>query len=119
MATIHATLSPDTRSLMDVGRFGLMKPTAYLVNTARGAIVDGATLYAALSSGQIAGAGLDVFDEEPIPPGHPLTKMSNVVLTSHIGWPTDEMYSQFADEAADILLAYRNGKEVPRFVTGH
>ena len=69
MATIHATLSPDTRSLMDVRRFGLMKPTAYLVNSARGAIVDGAALYAALSSGQITGAGLNVLDEEPIPPG--------------------------------------------------
>jgi phosphoglycerate dehydrogenase-like enzyme len=95
-----------------------MKPTAYLITTARGPIVDEAALCAALSSGQIAGAGLDVFDEEPLPPGHPLTKMSKVVLTSHLGRPTDEMYSQFADAAADILLAYRDGKEVPRFVSG-
>jgi phosphoglycerate dehydrogenase-like enzyme len=57
--------------------------------------------------------------EQPLPRGHPLTKLSNVVLTSHLGWPTDEMYSQFADAAADILLAYRDGKEVPRFVSGH
>jgi phosphoglycerate dehydrogenase-like enzyme len=66
-----------------------------------------------------AGAGLDVFDEEPLPPGHPLTKMSNVVLTSHLGWPTDEMYAQFADAAADVLLAHLDGKEVPRFVARH
>jgi len=65
------------------------------------------------------GAGLDVFDKEPLPSGHPLTKMSNVVLTSHLGWPTDEMYSQFADAAADILLAYADGKEVPHFVAAH
>ena len=53
------------------------------------------------------------------PPEHPLTKISNVVLTSHLGWPTDEMYSQFADAAADILIAYADGKEVPRFVAAH
>jgi phosphoglycerate dehydrogenase-like enzyme len=119
VVSIHATLSAETRGLIDVRRFGLMKPTAYLINTARGPIVDEAALCAALSSGQIAGAGLDVFDEEPLPLGHPLTRISNVVLTSHLGWPTDEMYSQFADAAADVLLAYRDGKEVPRFVSGH
>ena len=69
--------------------------------------------------GKPANSGLDVFDKEPLPPGHPLTKMPNVVLTSHLGWPTDEMYSQFADAAADILLAYADGKEVPRFGAAH
>jgi phosphoglycerate dehydrogenase-like enzyme len=112
-------LSPETRGLIDARRFALMKPTAYLINTAHGAIVDEAALCAALLSGRIADAGLDVFDEEPMPPSHPLTKLSNVVLTSDLGWPTDEMYSQFADAAADILLAYRDGKEVPRFVRAH
>jgi len=117
--SIHATLNEETRGLIDAKRLGLMKPTVYLINTARGPIVDEAALCAALSSGQVAGAGLDVFDEEPLPPGHPLTKMSNVVLTSHLGWPTDEMYAQFADAAADVLLAYLDGKEVPRFVARH
>jgi phosphoglycerate dehydrogenase-like enzyme len=83
IVSIHATLSTETRGLIDAGRLKLMRPTAYLINTARGPIVDEKALCAALSSGQIAGAGLDVFDEEPPPPGHPLTKMSNVVLTSH------------------------------------
>jgi phosphoglycerate dehydrogenase-like enzyme len=96
-----------------------MKKTSFVINTARGPIIDETALCRALSSGQIAGAGLDVFDKEPLPSGHPLTKMSNVVLTSHLGWPTDEMYSQFADAAADILLAYADGKEVPRFVAAH
>lgn len=116
VVSVHATLSDETRGLIDTRRLALMKPTSFLVNTARGPIVDEAALCAALSSRQIAGAGLDVFDTEPLPAGHPLTKLSNVVLTPHLGWPTDEMYSQFADAAADILLDYIDGKEVPRFV---
>ena len=68
-----------------------------------------------IASKAIAGAGLDVFDAEPLPPGHPLTKLPNVVLTSHLGWPTDEMYSKFADAAADALLAYLDGHDVSRF----
>lgn len=119
VVSIHATLSDETRALIDAKRLAQMKKTAFLINTARGPIVDETALCAALSSGQIAGAGLDVFDTEPLPPGHPLTKISNVVLTSHLGWPTDEMYSQFADAAADVLLAYADGKEVPRFVAAH
>jgi phosphoglycerate dehydrogenase-like enzyme len=119
IVSIHATLSEETRGLIDAKRFELMKPTSFLINTARGPIVDEAALCAALSSGQIAGAGLDVFDKEPLPASHPLTKLPNVVLTSHLGWPTDEMYSQFADAAADILLALANGREVPRFVPMH
>jgi len=119
VVSIHATLSEETRGLINAKRLELMKPTSFLINTARGPIVDEAALCSALSSGQIAGAGLDVFDTEPLPAGHPLTKLSNVVLTPHLGWPTDEMYSQFADAAADILLAYSDGKEVPRFVERH
>jgi phosphoglycerate dehydrogenase-like enzyme len=119
IVSIHATLSEETRSLVNAERLALMKPTSFLINTARGPIVDETALCAALTSGQIAGAGLDVFDVEPLPVGHPLTKLSNVVLTPHLGWPTDEMYSQFADAAADILLAYADGKELPRFVARH
>jgi phosphoglycerate dehydrogenase-like enzyme len=119
VVSIHATLSEETRGLVDARRLALMKKTSFLINTARGPIVDELALCVALSSGHIAGAGLDVFDKEPLPTGHPLTKISNVVLTSHLGWPTDEMYSQFADAAADILLAHAEGKEVPRFVTAH
>jgi phosphoglycerate dehydrogenase-like enzyme len=119
VVSVHTTLSPQSRGLIDARRLRLMKPTAYLINTARGPIVDEGALCAALASGQIAGAGLDVFDEEPLVSAHPLTRLANVVLTSHIGWPTDEMYKQFADAAADALLAYLDGQEVPRFVAHH
>jgi phosphoglycerate dehydrogenase-like enzyme len=119
IVSIHATLSPETRGLIDARRLALMKPSSFLINTARGPIVEEAALCAALASGRIAGAGLDVFDQEPLPAGHPLTALSNVVLTPHLGWPTDEMYSQFADAAADVLIAYAAGQEVPRFMAAH
>lgn len=116
VVSIHATLAPESRGLLDSRRIGLMKPTACLINTSRGPIVDEASLVAALAAGRIAGAALDVFDQEPLPAGHPLTKLSNVVLTPHLGWPTDEAYECFADAAADVLLAYLDGKEVARFL---
>ncbi len=117
--SIHATLTPETRGLLDARRFGLMKATAYLINTARGPIVDEAALVDALASRRIAGAALDVFDSEPLPPKPPLTALPNVILTPHLGWPTDKMYEQFANAAADVLLAYLGGEDVPRFVNEH
>jgi phosphoglycerate dehydrogenase-like enzyme len=105
IVSVHATLSPESRGLIDARRLGLMKPTAYPINTARGPIVEAAALCNVLATNRIAGAGLDVFDTEPLPLGHPLTRFQNVVRTSHPGWPTDEMYSKFADAAADALLA--------------
>jgi len=119
VVSVHLTLSPESRGLLNAPRIGLMKPTAYLINTARGPIVDEAALVAALAEGRIAGAGLDVFDNEPLPAGHPLTRLPNLILTPHLGWPTDEAYARFADAAADVLLAYLDGREVPRFVEGH
>ncbi len=115
VVSIHASLSTESRGLLDARRIGLLKPTAYLVNTARGPIVDEAALVVALTEQRIAGAGLDVFDREPLPAGHPLTRLPNVVLTPHIGWPTDEGYQRFAEAACDVLLAYLDGADVPRF----
>lgn len=119
VVSIHATLAPQSRGLIDARRLALMKPSAYLVNTARGPIVDEAALVTALTEQKIAGAGLDVFDREPLPAGHALTMLSNVILTPHLGWPTDEAYERFAAAAADVLLAYLDGKEVARFVDRH
>lgn len=116
VVSIHATLAPESRGLIDERRLGLMKPTAYLINTARGAIVSGTALIAALSQRRIAGAALDVFDSEPLPAGHPLIELPNVLLTSHIGWTTDRAYARFANAAADVLLEYLEGKEIPRFL---
>jgi phosphoglycerate dehydrogenase-like enzyme len=118
VVSIHASLTPESRGLIDARRLALMKPTAYLVNTARGAIVDEAALVEALGTHRIAGAGLDVFDREPLPAGHPLTTLSNVVLTAHLGWPTDDGYQRFADAAAEVLFAYLDGRDMPAFA-GH
>ena len=118
VVTIHVSLSPSSRGLLDARRIALMKPTAFLVNTARGPIVDEAALVDALAAGRIAGAGLDVFDREPLPPGHPLTTLANVVLTPHIGWPTDDGYRRFAAAACDVLLDHMAGRPVPAF-EGH
>ncbi|MBT5560575.1 MAG: D-2-hydroxyacid dehydrogenase family protein, partial [Proteobacteria bacterium] len=96
-------------------RLSLMQPTAYLVNTARGAIIDEKSLIAVLEQGMIAGAGLDVFEQEPLPENHPFTRLSNVVLTPHIGWPTDDGYARFAASAADVVLAYKDGQDFPKF----
>lgn len=115
VVSIHAPLTKETRGLIDGRRLALLKPTAVLINTARGAIVDEAALVEALSRHTIAGAGLDVFAEEPLPAGHPLTELPNVVLTPHIGWPTDEGYERFAEVACDIAFAYLDGHEVPMF----
>lgn len=115
VVSIHASLNAQTRGLIDARAIALIRPTAYLINTARGPIVDEAALIAALEANRIAGAGLDVFDTEPLPPEHPLTRLPNVVLTPHIGWPTDDGYERFASAACDALLAYLDGRDVPLF----
>ncbi len=115
VVSIHAALTPATRGLLDARRLALMKPTAWLINTARGPIVDETALVAALSERRIAGAGLDVFDHEPLPKDHPLSRLSNVVLTPHIGYPTDDGYRRFADAASRVLLDWLDNREVPTF----
>jgi phosphoglycerate dehydrogenase-like enzyme len=93
--TIHLVLSKRTRGLLGSRELGLMKPTARLVNTSRGPIVVEADLIAALLNGQIAGAALDVFDQEPLPPDHPFRTLPNVLATPHIGYVSRGLYTRF------------------------
>ncbi|OYT40572.1 MAG: 3-phosphoglycerate dehydrogenase [Desulfurococcales archaeon ex4484_58] len=99
IVTLHVPLTPETRHLVNEDKLRLMKKTAILINTSRGGVVDTNALVKALSEGWIAGAGLDVYEEEPLPPNHPLTRLDNVVLTPHIGASTYE-----AQEKAGITV---------------
>ena len=112
VVTIHYRLSPRSFALVGAAELALMKPTAVFVNTSRGPLVDQAALVAALRSGSIAGAGLDVFDEEPLPLSHPLRTLPNVVLTPHLGYVTRETYEVFYREAAEDIAAFAAGAPV-------
>ncbi len=108
LITLHAPLNDATRHLIDARRLALMRPTAILVNTARGGLVDLQALYEALRDGRLLGAGLDVFDPEPPDPAHPLFALDNVVVTNHIGWYSEEamrdLQRMAAEEAVRVLL---------------
>ena len=112
VVTVHLRLSDRTRGLIGAAELAAMKPTAYLVNTSRGPIVDEAALLAALEAGTIAGAGLDVFDTEPLPPGHPLRSTPNTVLTPHIGYVATANYDRFYGDAVEDIVAWRRGAPV-------
>jgi phosphoglycerate dehydrogenase-like enzyme len=110
--SIHVVLSQRTRSLIGAKELGLMKPTAYLINTSRGPIVDEAALIQAVQAGAIAGAGLDVYDEEPLPPDHPLRRLPNTVITPHLGYVTEETYRIFYGHALEDVRAWLAGQPV-------
>lgn len=110
--TIHLVLSERTRGLVDAEALAAMKSTAYLVNTSRGPIVDEDALVAALRDGTIAGAGLDVFDVEPLPSEHPLRQLSNTVVTPHMGYVTRESYELFYGEVVEDIAAYLAGEPI-------
>ena len=110
--SVHTRLSDRTRGLIGAPELARMKPTAVLVNTSRGPIVDEAALLAALADGTLAGAGLDVFDEEPLPPDHPLRTAPNTVLTPHLGYVSTGTYAVFFRDAVDDVAAYLRGDPV-------
>lgn len=110
VVSIHLALSDQSRNLLNEARLRLMQKSAYLINTARGAIVDEIALVRILQENAIAGAALDVFVEEPLPKNHPLTQLDNVVLSPHLGWPTDSGFQGFADNAVTNILDYMDGK---------
>ena len=108
--SVHLKLSNQSKNLLNEQRLRMMKKSAYLINTARGAIIDESALIRILTENAIAGAGLDVFVEEPLPANHPLSHLDNVVLTPHIGWPTDAGFEGFAEHAVSNILDYQAGK---------
>ena len=110
--SVHVVLSGRTRGLVGSREIGLMKPTAYLINTSRGPIVDEAALIDALASRAIAGAGLDVFDQEPLPADHPFRTLPNTVLTPHIGGRTRENFTARYKDCLEDVQAWLAGKPV-------
>jgi phosphoglycerate dehydrogenase-like enzyme len=112
VVTVHYKLSPRSTGLVGAAELALMKPSAYLVNTSRGPLVDSAALVAALRSGAIAGAALDVYDVEPLPLSDPLRSAPNVVLTPHLGYVTEETYRIFYGDAAEDIVAFAQGSPV-------
>jgi glyoxylate reductase len=116
IVTIHVPLTPETYHMINEERLRKMKRTAILINTARGAVVDTEALVKALKEGWIAGAGLDVFEQEPLPANHPLTAFKNVVLVPHIGSATYETRHAMAELTAENLIAFYEGKVPPTLV---
>jgi len=110
IVTIHVVLSDRSRGLVGAKELGLMKKTACLINTSRGPIVDEKALIAALQNKAIAGAGLDVFDVEPLPLDHPFRKMDNVVITPHLGYVSEQNYRKYFPDVVENIRAWLDGK---------
>jgi D-3-phosphoglycerate dehydrogenase len=112
IVTIHLILSSRSRGLIARADLERMKPTAYLVNTARGPIVDEAALLDVLQKRKIAGAALDTFSQEPLPVDHPLRALDNVVLTPHLGYVTEENYRRYYGDMVEDIAAWLKGEPV-------
>jgi len=112
--SVHLALSDRTRGLLGPAEIALLKPTAYLVNTSRAAIVDQAALLAALHEGRIAGAGVDVFDTEPLPADHPMRTAPRLLATPHLGYVSQANYATYYGQAVEDIQAYLAGSPVRR-----
>jgi phosphoglycerate dehydrogenase-like enzyme len=110
--TIHIVLSPRSRGLVGAKELGLMKPSAFIINTSRGPLIDEPALIVALREKKIAGAGLDVFDFEPLPLDHPLRKMDNAVITPHLGYVSEQNYRGYFSGAVEDIRGFLDGKPV-------
>lgn len=111
VVSIHAPLTPETRGIIDAAALARMKPTAYLINCARGGLVDEVALLDALRAGRLAGAGLDVFGEEPTTADHPLLKLENVIATPHVAGSSEEALRLMATAAAEDVLRVLRGEQ--------
>jgi len=107
--TVHSPLTDQTRNLIDAAALARMKPSAYLINTARGGIVDEAALAAALHEGRLAGAGFDVLTQEPPSAGNPLLEAPNIIITPHSAWSTREARQKLIDESVENIRAFIAG----------
>jgi len=112
VVTVHLQLSDRTRGLIGADELALMKPTAILVNTSRGPVVDESALVAALREHRIAGAGIDVYEREPLPADHPLRNTPGLVATPHLGYVTEATYEVFFREAVEDVAAWMRGAPV-------
>jgi phosphoglycerate dehydrogenase-like enzyme len=112
VVTVHQVLSKRTRGLLGARELALMKPTSLLVNTSRAPIVDTMALLAALEEGRIGGAGLDVFDEEPLPADHPLRTAPRTLLTPHIGYVTEEVFRTYYQGVVEDITAFLDGSPI-------
>jgi phosphoglycerate dehydrogenase-like enzyme len=112
IVSVHYKLSGRSRGIVGAAEIGAMKPSAYLVNTSRGPLVDTAALVAALEAGAIAGAGIDVYDDEPPAADHPLRRVPRTVLTPHLGYVTEDTYAVFFADAVEDVLAWLDGTPV-------
>lgn len=116
--TLHLILSDRTRGLIGAEELALMKPTAYLINTSRGPLIDEAALIEALKTGKIAGAGLDVYDVEPLPKDHPLRTLANTVITPHLGYVSRDLYQIFFGVAVKDIRAWLDEKPINELTVG-
>jgi glyoxylate reductase len=114
--SVHVPLMKETRHLINIEKLRVMKKTAYLMNNSRGPVVDENALYQALKEGMIAGAGLDVFEQEPTPVDNPLLKLDNVVVAPHISSASYETRSKMAEMVAENLVAFFEGRKPPDLV---
>jgi phosphoglycerate dehydrogenase-like enzyme len=112
VVSVHYKLSERSRGLIGAGELALMKPSAYLINTSRGPIVDTDALLEALEAGTIAGAGIDVYDTEPLPVDHPLRSAPHAIVTQHLGYVTEDTYMVFFNDAVEDVLAWLAGEPV-------
>ena len=112
VVTLHLILSDRSRGIVGAEDLARMKPTAFIVNTSRGPLIDQDALIAALKEGRIAGAGIDVFDTEPLPPGHPMLSAPNTMLTPHLGYVTQQNYIAYYKGAVEAIEAFNAGAPV-------
>jgi len=110
--SLHCPLTPETNQIVKAERLQLMKPTSYLINTARGPLIDEAALADALNAGRLAGAGLDVLSVEPPPPDNPLLHAKNCLLTPHVAWATREARQRLMDQVVANIAAFLAGAPV-------